>query len=194
MGLQHCYGHSHLLGSAHVCVDLLPSLLTVAPATVFGRQGFFTESESGPLVGTTSAWWALPLTGKVFVCGLRAAAASSYSFAEVHSHLRDCRGTVGALAAWESVHMHARGCWGRIEVGSPISTTSWGPSPPTFRCTAVWVSQASCCAVWCPPLVNEYPFRCSSKWERDKGTAHSATLLTSLSRLFFISLIVFFIY
>ena len=36
---------------------------------------------------------------------------------------------------------------GRGRGHSPSSTTLQGPSPPTFRCIAAWISQASCCAV-----------------------------------------------
>ena len=37
--------------------------------------------------------------------------------------------------------------WGWGGIHSPSSTASWGSSPPTFRCTATWISQASCCVV-----------------------------------------------
>ena len=36
---------------------------------------------------------------------------------------------------------------GQGGIHSPNSTTSWRSSPPTFRCVAAWISQASCCAV-----------------------------------------------
>ena len=37
--------------------------------------------------------------------------------------------------------------WGGRRMHSPSSTVSWRYSPPTFRCTAAWISQTSCCAV-----------------------------------------------
>ena len=59
----------------------------VASAAVFGGWGFYTELEPGTLVGTEAAWWALLPARKLFPQGLRAAAASCYNHAEVHSHL-----------------------------------------------------------------------------------------------------------
>lgn len=56
--------------SIHIHIDLLPPLLIVTLATVLGGWGFFKGSETGPLVGTTAALWALPLVRKEFTHGL----------------------------------------------------------------------------------------------------------------------------
>ena len=48
-------------------------------------------------------WWVVPLAGKAIVHGLRAAASSSYGWAEVRCRLWGCGSTLGALAGWEGV-------------------------------------------------------------------------------------------
>ena len=83
-------------------IGLLPPVLKVAPATGLGGWGFFVESQPGPLVGTTAAWWAPLPAKKVFVGGLGAASASSYSPVEVRSHLQDHSSTLGAPASRET--------------------------------------------------------------------------------------------
>ena len=141
---------------------------------MLGGWGFFSESKPQPVVRTTAAWWALPPARKASAHGLRSAIASSYSPAKMCSHLRGHSGTMGTLTSRESVHESTQGCWGRIGQCSSISTTSWGPSPSTFRCIAACVSQASICAVWVSSIGQRM-----FKGGETKGRAHTAMLLTS---------------
>ena len=112
------WGHSGTMGAptsqeivhAHTPVDLPTPLLKVSPAAVLRGQCFFVGSEPRPLVGTTAAWWALAAAGKVFMHGLKAASASSYSHTKVCSHLQDHSGTVGTPSL-ESIPTCAQGCW-----------------------------------------------------------------------------------
>ena len=90
---------------------------------------------------------ALLLAGKVFAHWLSAASASSYNRPKTHSHLQDHRGIRGT-PGWESIHACTQGCQGRVGGYSPISTTSWRPSPSTFRSIAACISHTSCYAVW----------------------------------------------
>ena len=62
-----------------VCIYQLLPLLMVTPAAVLGGKGFFTGSETGPLIGIAVGRWALSPAGKGFVHGPRAAAIPSHS-------------------------------------------------------------------------------------------------------------------
>ena len=64
---------------------------------------------------------------------------------------------------------------------SPVSTAFQGYSPPTFMCIAAWISQASCCAAWVSPLVNECLLSCNSEVGEIKRRAHSTMFLMRLS-------------
>lgn len=71
----------------------------------------------------------------------------------------------------DRTHDLAGCCLGGIGEHPPISTGSLGPSPSIFRCIAIWVSRASCCAVQIcryPLLVNKCPVSCKSDWERQR--------------------------
>ena len=150
-----------------MCADQLLPLLRVTPAAVLGGCGFFTGSETGPLIWTTVARWALPQARKLFAWGLGAASTSSYHCTQVCSHLWHHSGAMGAPCQ-ESIHMHAEGYQGRVRECSPGSTTSQRPSPSTFRWVPTWVSEAWHPVVLCgyPPFIDECPVSYGSKWER----------------------------
>ena len=150
-GLQWYCGHSQQPGNrSPMCVDSLPSLLTVTPAAVLGGQGFLMGSNPGPLFGTTAALWALLPDRKVITWGLSAAMTCSHIHAYVCSHPWSCSGTMGAHTSRDSSCMHAQDCWEAREC-SPISTTSPGVVHPPSGYSCMHLSSILC-AVWVSSL------------------------------------------
>ena len=68
----------------------------------------------------------------------------------------------------------------------PSSTASWESSPPTFRCTAGWICQVSCCACGNSLLFNKCPFSCNleGRDKRNNSLCHDVdgTLVKSFYR------------
>ena len=80
-------------------------LLGIAPAAVFGGQGFFVVSEPEPLIGTAAILWVLLLTRKAFAHGPSAAAAPSHTCTKAYSYFQGHNGTIVAHAHWESIQV-----------------------------------------------------------------------------------------
>ena len=140
-------GWSHRLGKCSHMGSGLPPLLMVMLVAVLSGWDFFTGSKPGPLIGTTAAGWALPSTRKAFTCGAQAAAALSHSCAEACSHFQGSCSTIDTDTSQKLFRLaHRAAREGKLMLSYLHCFP--GASPSTFRCTATWVSQVSCCALW----------------------------------------------